>query len=106
MKPQAAIGDPEPNAEAIRFCREYAMEKFDEAQNNDYYVCGMQPFDADDPMYEMILAREGLECHHHVEFEYYKNPKIITSSFNAKLCAYCAGSSGSDGFVDEELNVV
>ena len=39
MKPEAAIGDPEPNAEAIRLCREYAMEKFDEAQNSDYHVC-------------------------------------------------------------------
>ena len=77
--------------------------KFDEAQNNDYYVCEMQPFDADDPMYRVILAREGSECHHHVEFEYYNKPKIITSSFNAKLCAYC---EGADGFVDEELNVV
>ena len=63
----------------------------------------MHPFDVDDPMYGVILAREGLECHHHVEFEYYNNPKILTSSFNAKLCAYCAGA---DGFVDEELNVV
>jgi hypothetical protein len=43
------------------------------------------------------------ECHHHVEFEYYNNPKILKSSFNAKLCAYC---TGADGFVDEELNVV
>ena len=41
-----------------------------------------------------------------MEFEYYNNPKILTSAFNAKLCAYCAGSSGADGFVDEELNVV
>ena len=78
------------------------MEKFDEAQESDYNVCGMQPFDVDDPMYGVILAREGLECHHHVEFEYYNNPKILTSSFNAKLCA-C--SAGADGFVDEELNV-
>ncbi len=78
------------HAEAIRLCREYAMEKFDEAQESDYYVCGMQPFDVDDPMYGVILAREGLECHHHVEYEYYNNPKILTSSFNAKLCAYCA----------------
>jgi hypothetical protein len=39
MKPQVVIGDPEPNAEAIRLCREYAMEKFDEAQNSDYHVC-------------------------------------------------------------------
>jgi hypothetical protein len=91
------------HAKAICLCRKYAMEKIDEAQNNDYYVCGMHPFDADDPMYGVILARAGLACHHHVEFEYYNNPKILTSSFMAKLCAYCAGA---DGFVDEELNVV
>jgi hypothetical protein len=82
------------------------MENFDEAKNSNYYVCGMQPFDADDPMYGVIVAREGLEYHNHMEFEYYNNPKIFTSSFNAKLCAYCAGSSGADGFIDEELNVV
>ena len=106
MKPHATIGDPETTAQAIRVCREYAMEKIEEAQNNEYYVRGIQMFDAGDPMHGLILAREGLECHHHVEFDYYNNPKILTSSFNAKLCAYCAGSSGADGFVDEELNVV
>ena len=90
MKPVASNGDPEPSAQAIRLCREYAMEKFDEFQNSDYYVCGMQPFDADDPMYGVIIAHEGLECHHHVEFEYYNNPKILTSSFNAKnVCPLC-----------------
>jgi len=45
--------------------------------------------------------------HHHVEFEYYNNPKILTSSFNAKWCAYCAGSSGADEYVNnEESNYV
>jgi hypothetical protein len=29
--------------------------------------------------------------------------KIVASWFHASLCAYCAGSSGSDGFVDEDL---
>jgi len=106
MKPPATIGDPEPIAQAIRLCQEYAIENFDEAQNSKFYVCGMQPFDVDDPMYGVILAREGLECHHHAEFEYYKNPKILTYSFNAKLCAYCAGSSGADGFIDEELIIL
>jgi hypothetical protein len=106
MKPPTTIGDPEPTLQAIRLCREYAIEEFDKAQNSEFYVCWMQPFDDDDPMYEVILAREGFECHHHVEFEYYNNPKILTSSFDAKLCAYCAGSSGADGFIDEELNIV
>jgi hypothetical protein len=70
MKPAACNGDPEPTAQGIRLCREYSMGNFDEIQNSDYYVCGVQPFDADDPMYGVIIAREGLECHHHVEFEY------------------------------------
>ena len=106
MKPHTSIGDPEPTAQAIRLCREYAMEKLEEAQNSEHYVCGIHPFDVDDRIYVVILAREGLECHHHVEFEYCNNPKIPTSSFNAKLSTYCAGSSGADEFVDEELNVV
>ena len=74
---------------------------------SEYYVCGMQPFDNDDPMYGVILDREGLECHHNVDFEYYNNPKIIlSSSFNSNVCPYCGGSSGADGFANEESNVV
>jgi len=101
IKPHAAIGYPETTAQAIRLCREYAMEKFEEAQNSKYFVCGMQPFDVDDPMYGVILPCDGLECHHHAEFVYYNSLKILTSSFNAKLCACCAGSSGADEFVYE-----
>ena len=66
MKPLATIGDPEPTVQTIRLCREYTIKKCDEVQNSEYYVCGMQPFDADDPMHGVILARKGLECHHHV----------------------------------------
>jgi hypothetical protein len=40
MKPPATIGDPEPIAQAIRLCREYAIEQIDEAQNSEFYVCG------------------------------------------------------------------
>jgi len=100
MKPRQDIGEAEPTVEAIRLFREYTMQKFDEAQNRQYYMCGMQPFDVDDLMYEVIVAREGLECHHHIEFKYYNNPKISTSIFNAKLCAYCAGASGVDEIID------
>ena len=60
MKPPLVIGDAEPIVEAIRLCREYAMQKLDEAQNSQYYMCGMQPLDADDLMYGVIVAREGL----------------------------------------------
>ena len=63
----------------------------------------MQPFDADEIMHGVIVTREGLECHHPVEFEYYSNPKATASWFDATLCAYCAGSSGAKGFVDDHL---
>ncbi len=68
-------------------------------------MCGMQPFDADEPMHGVIVTREGLECHDAIEFEYYSNPKLAMSWFRADLCAYCAGSSGANGFVDEELTI-
>jgi hypothetical protein len=69
------------------------------------YVCVMQPFDADDIMHGGIVTREGLECPHPVEFEYYCNPKLTTYWFDASLCAYCAGSSGAKGFVDDHLHI-
>ena len=47
------------------------MERLEEAQNNDVYVCGMLAFDVDHPMRGVIIAREGLESHHPMEFEYY-----------------------------------
>jgi hypothetical protein len=53
----------------------------------------------------VIVTREGLECHHPVEFEYYSNPKLTTTWFDAKLCAYCAGSSEAKGFLDEHLTI-
>jgi hypothetical protein len=65
-------------------------------------LCGMQPFNGDDLMNGDIVARDGLECHHAMEFKYY-HVKIVASWFHANLCAYCAGSSGSDGFIDEDL---
>ncbi len=66
----------------------------------------MQPFDADDDlMHGVIVTREGLEYHHPVEFEYYNNSKLTTSWFDAKLCAYCAGSSGAKVFLDEFLTI-
>ncbi len=68
-------------------------------------MCGMQPFDADDLMHGVIVTREGLECHHPVEFEYYSNTKASTSWFDATLCAYCAGSSGAKGFLDDHLSI-
>ena len=79
MKPRAMNGDAEPTTAAIRLCREYEIKKFEEAQCNDIYVCGIQPFDSDDLMYGVIVTRDGLECHHPVEFECYNNPKSVYS---------------------------
>ena len=57
MKPHATIGDPEPTAQAIRLCREYTMENFEEAKiASKYYVCVMQPFAIDDPMHGSDLS--------------------------------------------------
>ncbi len=50
MKPHAVRGEAEPTAHDIRVsCRKFAMKKIEEARENEIYVCGMQPFDADDP---------------------------------------------------------
>jgi len=70
-----------------------------------FFLCNMQPFDVDDLMHGVIVTREGFECHHPVEFEYYSNPKPATSWFDASSCAYCAGSSGAKGFVDDNLSI-
>ena len=70
MKPNALDGAAEPTKQVILLCRACAMEQLEEAQNNDIYVCGMQAFDADRLMHGVIIAREGLECHHPMEFEY------------------------------------
>ena len=37
--------------------------------------------------------------------EYYGNPKLKTYWFDAELCAYCAGSSGAKGFIDDHLQI-
>ncbi len=80
------------------------MQKFEEAQDNDIFVCGMQPCDADALMHGVIVTRDGLERHLPVEFEYYNNPKIDTA-LTTKSVAYCASSCGGAGFVDEHLNL-
>ena len=93
-KPHAVQGEAEPTAHAIRVCREYAMHKFEEAQESEIHVCGMLPYDADDLMNGVILIRNGPECHQPMEFDYYQN-KVAAVGFNASLCVYCAGSSGT-----------
>ena len=85
MKPPTTIGEADPSTHANRLCREYAVQKLDNAQGSDMYVCGMQPFDADDLMYGVIVAHDGLECDHPMEFEYNNNPRMVTTWFNANL---------------------
>lgn len=103
MKPPVGDDGQEPTTEAIRACREYAVQQLDAAKENELYVCGMQPLDPDNLMYGVITARSGIACHDHVEFEYFGNPVQTAAWFDANLCAYCAGVSGLSGFVDEEL---
>ena len=81
------------------------IQQFESVQDNELYVCGMQPFDADELMYGVIVTRDGIECHSPVEFEYYSNPKLAVTWFHADLCAYCAGSSGAKGCVDDDLTI-
>ncbi len=69
MRPSPKDGAAEPSNEARQLCREYAVEKFECAETNALFVCGMQPFDADDLMHGLIVTREALECPHPVEFE-------------------------------------
>ena len=105
MKPNNHVdGAIEPMGDAIRICREYVVQQFESVQD-ELYVCGMQPVDADKLMYGVIVNRDGLECHRPVEFEYYSNPQLAVSWFHADMCAYCAGSSGAKGFVDDDLTI-
>ena len=104
MKPAPDEGQDKPPAAAIKACREYAVEMLAEAQRNLDFVCGMQPFDPDHEMYGVICARESLECHDPIEFEYYSNPRTSADWCDTSLCAYCAGTCGT-GYVDEELRL-
>ena len=102
MKP-TTIDGVEPTNEEIKACREYAMQQLEAASENPLYVCGMQPLEPDNPMHKLIIARDGLECHDPMEFEYYNHPYHNAEWFKASMCAYCAGTSGHEGFVDEIL---
>ena len=86
MKPYPTDGASQPTTVAKLLCRDYVVQQFESAENNALYVCGTQPFDADDIMHGVIVTREGLECHHPVEFEYYSNPKQTSAWFDATLC--------------------
>jgi hypothetical protein len=102
MKP-ASIDGREPSNDEIKACREYAAQQMEAAIENPLYICGMQPLEPDNLMHTIIIARDGLECHDHVEFDYYTHPYQNAEWFKAAMCAYCASSSGLDGFVDAPL---
>ncbi len=78
IKPPPCIGERGPRAKAIHVCREYAIHKFEEAQEIENFMCGMQPFDADEPMHGVICTRNGLECHQPMDFEYYQD-KVVAA---------------------------
>ena len=86
-------------------CREYAIQKFERAQESENYVCGMQPLDADDHIYGVIVTLDGRECYRPIEFDYYL-AKVMAAWFKANSCAYYAGSSGTEGFVDWHCLIV
>jgi hypothetical protein len=69
MNPYFDILGIEPTNEAIKACREYAIQHLETASENNRYICGMQPLEPDNPMHKLIIARDGLECHDLVEFE-------------------------------------
>ena len=69
-KPVAARGkaktaSPVQEPTPIELCRAYAVEQLYVivAQENEHFLCGMQPFDSDHPLHGVIIARDSLECH-------------------------------------------
>ena len=84
-------------------CRDYVKEQFAEAMANNQFLCGMQPFDSDHPLYGVIVARDTLESHDPVETEYYF--KNNARWFEQNLCGYCANTMGHNGVVDEKLQL-
>jgi len=54
MKTNHVDGAIEPMGDAIRMCRDYVVHQFVSVQDNELYVCGMQPFDGDELMYGVI----------------------------------------------------
>ena len=86
-------------------CRKYALDQLDVASHRDLYMCGMQPFDPDHPMYGVIVTRDGITCSATVEPEFYNNPRASEPWRDPALCAYCAGIHGVEGVVDETLLV-
>ena len=45
----------------------------------------MQSLELDNPMHIVIIARDGLDCHDHVEFDYYTHTYHNTEWFKKSL---------------------
>jgi hypothetical protein len=63
------------------------------AIENPLHICGMQPLEPDNLKHIIIIARDGLECHDHVEFDYYTYFYQNEEWYKAAMCAYCVSSS-------------
>ena len=88
----------------MELCRAHAIEQLSVAQENEHFLCGMQPFDSDHPLHGVIIARDSLECHDPVEFDYYNSNKHQEQPwYEPNLCAYCANTSGDEGILDKNL---
>ena len=90
---------PHPPIKLCRCCR----ATFCCAQENEHFLCGMQPFVSDNTLHGVIIARGSLECHDHVDFDYYNSSNHQEPWYEPNLCAYCANTSGSEGILDKNL---
>lgn len=54
-------GDPTPAERTA--CKELGKQKSEAAKSNELYICGMQPLDQDDLFYDVVVARESLQCY-------------------------------------------
>ena len=66
----------------------------------------MQPFDSSDhPMHGVIVTWDGITCASTLEPEFYSNVKSSEPWRDPTMCAYCAGSHGFEGTIDEDLYI-
>ena len=70
IEPIAINGAVEPNPKLLHLFRNSAMQKLEKAQDDGVFVCGIQPFDAND-MHNVISICKGIEYHEPLEFDNY-----------------------------------
>ena len=56
-------------------------------------------------MHGVIVTRDGITCASTVEPEFYSNVKSSELWRDPTMCAYCAGSHGFEGTIDEDLYI-